>query len=577
MVGAPGPATAADGYPVGLGGTLSRCMPALVVSLVISFFVTLSVLAVPLYMMQIYDRVLSSRSIPTLIWLTVVVLGALVVYGLLHLARSILHQRLGEWLGERLGEVAIPATISRSLRDGNTSTQSLRDANEVRGFFAGRSVPTAMEMMWTPLFFVILFLLHPAYGLIGVGGAVTLATLGIINEIVSHRSLVSSNDASVQAHQHIGSAVRNAELVEAMGLTGRIVHRWRQANAEAAVLARRGHLRSEAIAATSRSLRMSTQVLLIAVGAGLIIERSVGPGTLFAAMIILGRALAPYESLIEGWRHWVSAWAALRRLRGIEADAAAQQRANGGLARPDGPLEFERLVYVPPGASRPTIRGISLSVEPGEVLAIMGPSGAGKSTLARLIMGIWKPTSGTIRLDGQHVTLWDRAAFGRISGYLPQQVSLFDGTIAENIARLEEAPPEEVVAAARRADVHGLIGRLPHGYDTEITDPGFLLTGGQRQRIGLARALFGDPRLLVLDEPDANLDQAGSEALIAAIEWARSVRAIVIVISHRNTLLAVADKILELRDGVAVRVADAVTVPVPEIPRRGPTALPRAG
>ncbi len=570
-----GGTTAVDGYPVGLTGALARCMPALVVSLLISLFLTLLVLAVPIYMMQIYDRVLSSRSIPTLIWLTIVVLGALAIYGVLYLTRSVVHQRLGEWLGERLGEVAIPATISRALRDGSGSAQSLRDANEVRGFFSGRSVPTAMEMLWTPLFFVVLFVLHPAYGVIAVAGAVILISLGVINEIVSHRSLVSSSDASVRAHQHIGSALRNAEIVEAMGLMDRIILRWRQANAEAAVLARRGHLRSEAIAAMSRSLRLSMQVLLIAVGAALIINRSVGPGTLFAAMIILGRALAPYETLIDGWRQWVSTWAALRRLRGMEADAATG-RSSAGLARPDGPLEIDRLVYVPPGASRPTIRGVSLSVEPGEVLAIMGPSGAGKSTLARLIMGVWRPTSGAVRLDGQDVHQWNRADFGRVSGYLPQQVGLFDGTIAENIARLDEVSAEEVVAAARRADVHGLIGRLPHGYDTEITDPGFLLTGGQRQRIGLARALFGDPRLLVLDEPDANLDQAGSEALMAAIDWARSSGAIVILISHRNTLLSVADKILELRDGVAVRVADAVTEPVPEVARRFPAALPKA-
>lgn len=571
---APRTATAADGYPVGLSGALSRSVPALLISFAISLFLTLSVLVVPIYMMQVYDRVLTSRSLPTLFWLTVVVVGALVVHGILQLMRSIVHQRLGEWLGERLGEVAIPATVGRALRDGSGSTQSLRDANEVRGFFAGRSLPTAMEMLWTPLFFVVLFLLHPVYGGIAVGGAALLTALGVINEIVSHRSLVSSSDASVRAHQHIGSAVRNAEIVEAMGLMDRIIGRWRQANGEAAVMARRGHLRSEAIAATSRSLRLSLQVLLIAAGAALIIERQVGPGTLFAAMIILGRALAPYEALIDGWRQWLSAWAAVRRLRGIEGDATFVRSA-AGLARPDGPLEIDRLVYVPPGASRPTLRGISLTVEPGEVLAIMGPSGAGKSTLARLIMGVWKPTSGAVRLDGQDVHQWDRASFGRVSGYLPQQVGLFDGTIAENIARLEEAPAEAVVAAARRADVHGLIGRLPYGYDTEITDPGFLLTGGQRQRIGLARALFGEPRLLVLDEPDANLDQAGSEALLAAVDWARASGAIVILISHRNTLLSIADRILELRDGVAVRVADAVTEPVPEIPRRGTAALPR--
>ncbi|MCC7275258.1 MAG: type I secretion system permease/ATPase [Alphaproteobacteria bacterium] len=571
-----GTRTATDGYPVGLSGMLARCRPALFASLLVSLFLTLSVLAVPIYMMQIYDRVLSSRSLPTLLWLTVIVLGMLAIHGVLYFARSMVHQRLGEWLGEKLGEIAIPATVARTLRDGSASSQSLRDANELRGFLAGRSVPTAMEMLWTPLFFLVLFLLHPAYGLIGLGGAVMLAGLGIVNEIVSHRSLVAASDASVRAHQHIGAAVRNAEIVEALGIVDRIVARWRLANGEAALLARRGHLRAESIAAASRALRLSLQVLLIAIGAALIIERVVGPGTLFAAMMVLGRALAPYEHLIEGWKQWLSAWAALRRMRALEEEEEGRTRVRLDLPVPSGPLEIDRVVFVPQGATRPTVRGVSVTVHPGEVLAIKGPSGAGKSTLARLIMGVWKPNSGAIRLDGHDVWQWSRPAFGRMAGYLPQQVALFDGTIADNIARLGDAPAAAVVAAARRADVHGLIGRLPNGYDTEISDPGFLLTGGQRQRIGLARALFGDPRLLVLDEPDANLDQAGSEALLAAIDAARTGGAIVIVISHRNTLLSVADKILEMKDGAAVRVENVVDQRVAQIVGRTAPALARS-
>ncbi|MGE0724962.1 MAG: type I secretion system permease/ATPase [Alphaproteobacteria bacterium] len=562
----------------GLRAVLARAGPTIALSLLISLFLTLLVLAVPVYMIQVYDRVLSSRSESTLVWLTLIVVGALIAYGVLYFARSMAHQRLGEWVGERLGEVAIPATVSHALVDGSASSQSLRDANDLRGFLAGKMLPNAMEMVWTPLFFAVLFMLHPAYGVLGVVGAILLVVMGIVNQIVTHRSLIEAGDASVRAFRHIGSAVRNAEIVEGLGLIDRVVARWRLANGEAAVLARRGHLRAEAITATSRAIRLMLQVLLIAIGAALIIERLVGPGTLFAAMIVLGRALGPYEQVIEGWRQWIAAWAAYGRLRELEAGLAGD-RSPLRMPRPQGALEVDRLVYVPPGASRPTVRGVSLLVQPGEVLAVIGPSGAGKSTLARLVMGIWKPTSGAIRLDGHEVHRWHREEFGLIAGYLPQNVGLLDGTVAENIGRLGDGPPAAIIEAARRADVHGLVGRLPHGYDTEVTESGFLLTGGQRQRIGLARALFGDPRLLVLDEPDSNLDQAGIEALVAAIRQAREDGSIVVMASHRPALIEIADHILEMRDGVPVRLdsdrhasdpADRRTV----LPIRPPRSLP---
>jgi ATP-binding cassette subfamily C protein len=525
-----------------------QCLPGIFFTAAISFFTSALMLTVPLYMMQIFDRVLGSRSESTLVALTVIAVAALVVFAALDYVRARIYLVLSHWLSRRLSLDALQATVLRSLRGRGNPSQALRDLNDLRLFLSSSAMTSVLEALWAPMFFLVLFLLHPMYGVVSLIGAGILVVLGVVNELLTHRALTEANEAGVKAYTQVGSALRNAEAIEAMGLMGHIVRRWRTANEETLRLTSLGAARAALISSLSRSIRFIIQIAILATGVLLVIDRSVSPGSIFAAAIIMGRSLAPFEQLIDGWRQWVFASAAYRRVRAL-FEEGADARSTMPLPRPEGRLEVERLVFVPPGSNRPALKGLSVRLEPGEALGVIGPSAAGKSTLARLLVGVWKPTAGAVRLDGHEVYVWNRENFGQYVGYLPQNVSLFDGTMHENIARLAEADPLDVVAAAKKANVHDMIGRLPFGYDTEIGDGNFLLTGGQRQRIALARALFGNPSLLVLDEPDANLDQAGEDALVRAIIEAKAAGTTVVVVTHRQSVLQAMDKLIVLKDG----------------------------
>jgi ATP-binding cassette, subfamily C, bacterial len=338
-------------------------------------------------------------------------------------------------------------------------------------------------------------------------------------------------------------------VIEAMGMLPAVAKRWQRSQYHMIDLLNRGNGAAKALSAASRALRLILQIAMISTAAVLVIEREASPGSAMAAGILMGRMLQPFEQLIDGWRQWVFALSAFGRVRNL-LNTARSRRQSMPLPRPDGQLTVDRLVYRPPGVDRPVLKGVSFSLEPGETLGIIGPSAAGKSTLARLLVGIWEPTAGGIYLDGHSTFLWERESFGVNVGYLPQNVSLLDGTIRENISRMTDASPADVVNAAKMADVHEMIGRLPFGYDTTIGDTAYSLSGGQRQRIGLARALFGNPRLLVLDEPNSNLDNAGEQALITAIAKAKAAGTTVILIAHRPSVVAAVDKLLVLKDGL---------------------------
>ncbi len=525
-----------------------QCLPGIFFTAAISFFTSVLMLTVPLYLLQIFDRVLSSRSESTLFALTVIAVAALLAFAALDHVRARIYLVLSHWLSRRLSLDALQATVLRSLRGRGSPSQALRDLNDLRLFLSSSAMTSALEALWAPMFFLVLFLLHPMYGVVSLIGVGILVVLAVVNELLTHRALAEANEAGVKAYTEVGSALRNAEAIEAMGLMGHIVRRWRSANEETLRLTSLGATRASLISSLSRSFRFIIQIAVVGTGVLLVLERAVSPGSIFAAAIIMGRSLAPFEQLIDGWRQWVFAWSAYQRVRALFEDGA-EARSTMPLPRPLGRLDVDRIVFVPPGSSRPALKGLSLHLEPGEALGVIGPSAAGKSTLARLVVGVWKPTSGSVRLDGHEVYIWNRENFGQYVGYLPQNVSLFDATVHENIARLADADPMDVVAAAKKADVHDMIGRLPFGYDTEIGDSGFLLTGGQRQRIGLARALFGTPSLLVLDEPDANLDQAGEAALVRAIVEAKAAGTTIIVITHRQSVLQAVDKLIVLKDG----------------------------
>jgi PrtD family type I secretion system ABC transporter len=517
---------------------------------IVSFFVNVLMLTVPLYMLQIFDRVLASRSEDTLIYLTIAAIGALAVLGGLDMLRGRVLARVSTWMEQQLSSDALSRAVGAMLDFRGFGSQPLRDITVVRQFIGSPGLLTLFDAPWVPIYILVIYLLHPILGLVALGGAVSLFALALVTELATRKPLSDANDQWARAMRKTDAAIRNAEVIEAMGLMPGIVRRWLDDNRDALRLQERASDRAGILVAFSKFLRLTLQVAMLGIGAYLVVHEQITAGVMIAGSIILSRALQPVEQAIGTWKYLIAARAAYHRLQDFFLSAPVRE-TDIGLPPPHGHLLVERVVFMPRGSSKPTLKGVSLSVDPGEILAIVGPSGAGKSTLARLLVGAWRPHAGAVRLDGADVYAWERVDFGRHVGYLPQDVELFEGTIAENIARLREAEPESVVEAAQHADIHELILALPGGYSTMLGEGGLTLSGGQRQRIGLARALFGQPRLLVLDEPNANLDADGEAALLGAMTAARERGAVVVFISHRPNLVACADKVLFLREGVA--------------------------
>jgi len=539
---------------------LRACRGTAAVLLVFSFALNLLVLASPIYMMQVFDHVLSSRSIDTLLMLTLITGVALAVLAVMDALRGQLLARLGMWLDERLGPAVLGGALQVALRHEPTKAgQSLRDLATVKGFLSGPAIAPLLDAPWAPLFILSLFLLHPMLGLVGVLGGVLLFGLALVNEFSTRRPLRNANLAMGRTHTRTESALRNAEVIRAMGMLDGIVRLWRRDNREGRTATLEAGNRGAIVLGVSKYARLMVQTVILATGAWLVIHQEASAGAMFAASFLLGRALAPVENAIGTWKSLVSARLAYRRLD--ELLRAAPPREKGmELPRPEGELVVERVTYVPPGAETPSLRGVSFGLNPGQVLGIIGPSAAGKSTLARLIAGSWIPTAGNVRLDGADIQVWLDSGGAKHIGYLPQDIELFAGSVRENIARLANAEPAQVIEAATLVGLHETIMRLPRGYDSEIGEGGLKLSGGQRQRLGLARALFGRPRLVVLDEPNASLDHEGEEALVRAIAHLKAQGTTVVVIAHRPSILGQADKLLVLRQGMVDAFGDRAEV-----------------
>ena len=515
----------------------------------LSLCVNVLLLTVPLFMLQVQDRVIVSRSYDTLTMLLVIAVGALVLYGAIEFIRSLTFQTMASIFARRLNLPALKAAVSAALESGSgQATQAIRDLNDIRTFIASSAIATPLEAAWSPIFLAVLFAFHPVYGLVGVVSLLILLILGVLADVLTRRVLKEANEEGVTSINEVGASLRHAETIEAMGMLPALAARWRTGQIAMLEHLDLGMARGKFIAALTRSSRMTMQLAIYATGAVLIIRNEVSIGTLMAASILLGRLLAPFDSMITDWRQWVTAAQAWKRVREL-LQSRASQRQSVPTPATQGDLVVDRVIYAPQGSEQTIIKGVSFSLEPGEVLGVVGPSGAGKSTLARLLVGVLKPNAGGVYLDGHNAYLWERGSFGAMVGYLPQSVSLLNGTIGENIARMRKPDPHAILEAARIAGVHELIGRLPLGYDTNVADGDFKLSGGQRQRIGLARALYGSPRLIVLDEPNANLDAEGEQSLIRAINAARDSGAIVVLIAHRPSVMQTVDKILVLREG----------------------------
>ena len=524
--------------------------PVVAYAALFSFAVNLLLLVPPLYMLQVFDRVLTSRHVETLVLLTLAAAGALVIMSALDVLRARLLAGgailLDRFLGPQVIERVIGAAASG--RGAGDSAYSLRDVGTLRAFLTGPAIMAAFDAPWLPFFLVLIALFHPLLGAVALAGALLLVGVAVTNESATRRSTAALQAEGAPAGRFIDGSIRNAEAVHALGMLGDVTRRWMRLNDGAlGALARTSEVGGTITGATKLA-RQSIQIAMLGVGAYLVLEQNISSGVMMAATIILGRALAPVESLIGGWRSFVDAHGALKRLART-FDEARDSAAQTELPAPLGAVSVEGVSFRFPEREQFVLRGVSFTLAPGEALGLVGPSAAGKSTLARVVLGIWKPLTGTARLDGADVHAWSRAQFGRHVGYLPQDVELFAGTVAENIARLGELDSAAVVSAAQRAHCHEMILRLPRGYDTELRDGGVGLSPGQRQRIGLARALYGAPRLVVLDEPNSNLDSEGEDALLACLRDLKAVGATVIVISHRPSLLAAADKMLVLREG----------------------------
>jgi PrtD family type I secretion system ABC transporter len=561
-----------------LKDAVNQCRRALLVVGAFSLFINLLVLTSPIYMMQMYDRVLSSGRVETLAFLTLIAGVAILVMGALEVIRGRLLARISGWLDKRLAPELIGSSLRSTLFGAAATAQPLRDLATLRGFLGGTGVNALFDAPWAPIFLAIIYWLHPVLGLIGVTSAALLLLIAVLNELWSRQPLKKAGQLSLANTQMADSAIRNAGVFHAMGMLEGFLFGWTGRNETALSSQLRASDRSAAIIGLSKFFRVFVQVLILGAGAYLVLQHELTSGSMIAASILLGRALAPVDQAIGAWKNLIAARDAFERVKRLLERFPSPQMLMP-LPAPDGLLCCESVVYVARGREKPILNQVSFSLSPGEILGIIGPSAAGKSTLCKILVGMWAPSRGSARLDGADLSAWPSCQLGQFIGYLPQDVELFRGTIRDNIARLLPDPdPTAVVEAARAAGVHEMVLRLPQGYESEIGEGGAFLSGGQRQRIGLARALFGRPRLIVLDEPGASLDVEGEEALVAAVERARAWGATVVLVSHQPRVLQPATKLLFLRDGRVELFGDRNVVlarlrPQPAAGTREPTRL----
>lgn len=532
---------------------VGACKANLGVTILFSFFINLLMFVAPLHMLQIYDRVLVSRSEVTLLVLTALALGLLAIYGLLEGVRSRILVRTGLKFDEILNDRLFRTVFRGSVRNpAMGSGQALRDMDTVREFISGGAIIALCDAPWVPIFIAAGFLLHPVLGFISLGGAIIIFALALANELMTRELLSKGGAVSIQATNTATASLRNSEVVHAMGMISAIKDRWSRSHGDTLTHQSRASDRAGGIMAASRFVRMALQVAILGTGAYLAIENEISPGMMIAASIIMGRALAPVELAVGQWKNFSNSRSAYHRLNGM-FEAMPETAAPMELPAPKGHISVQGITVVPPGGRVPVVKGLTLDLAPGTSVGLVGPSGSGKSSLARALVGVWPVVAGSIRYDGAELAQWDPEVLGPHLGYMPQDVELFDGTVAENIARFQDFEPSAVVMAAQKAGVHNMILELPDGYDTSIGAGGQALSGGQRQRVALARALYGEPRILILDEPNANLDTDGEQALSAALQQAKADGCTIVVISHRPSLLSGVDQIAVMKDGVLVK------------------------
>lgn len=551
-----------------LEGALAVCKGSFLSVGFFSFFVNLLMLVPSFYMLQVYDRAVGSASLSTLLMLTLIMLLLMITMGGLEWVRSRIMVRISTRLDTLLSQRLFDASFKQALNTSgmNATAQPLNDLNGLRQFLTGNGLFAFFDAPWIPIYLAVMFMFHSWYGWMGVVSAVLLGALAFANEKLTHSPLQVANREQMAATAFTNKSLRNAEVVQSMGMLASLRQHWSGRTHKILALQSLASDRAATMTSVSRTFRQIVQSLVLGLGAYLTINHEISSGLMIAGSILLGRALAPIDQLIGVWKGFLNARSQYARLHELLLKIAAEPERMS-LPAPEGAIRVEGLSAGSPDARKPIIRGVGFQVAAGEVVGIIGPSGAGKSTLARALLGVWPSLAGTVRLDGADISQWRREELGPYIGYLPQDIELFEGTISQNISRFGPVNAPAVVAAARMAGVHELVLQLPDGYDTLIGANGGGLSGGQRQRIGLARALYGEPRLVVLDEPNSNLDEAGEKMLAEALQKLKQSRATVFVITHRPGVLAQVDKLLVLnhgelslfgpRDQVLARLRDA--------------------
>lgn len=516
-----------------------------------SFFINALMLVPSFYMLQVYGRVVTSGSTITLVMLTLIMVMLMLTMGALELIRSRIMVRVSAKLEVLLSRDVYRASFKRALASGgmDASAQPLSDLTGLRQFLTGNGLFAFFDAPWLPVYIGVMFFFHPWYGWVAVASAIVLLCLAIVNEKLTGAALAEANKQNISASLYTAKNLRNAEVIESMGMLQSLMERWALRQKKVLLLQSQASDRGGLITSISKTFRILVQSLILGVGAYLAIRQEINPGSMIAGSLLLGRALAPIDLMIGSWKGFVSARSQYARLSEILTRQLAEPERMS-LPAPEGNVTVENLIVSAPGSNTPIIKNISFAVSAGTVVGVIGPSASGKSTLARALLGVWLPQHGVVRLDGADINNWNKQELGAHVGYLPQDVELFEGSISENIARFGKIESDKVIQAAKAAGVHEMILQLPKGYDTVIGSDGVNLSGGQRQRIGLARALYGQPRLIVLDEPNSNLDDVGERALAAAIAQIKASGATIFIITHRTNILTQLDRLLVMRNGV---------------------------
>ncbi|MEL0553752.1 type I secretion system permease/ATPase [Raoultella lignicola] len=517
---------------------------------VFTAFINILMLVPSIYMLQVYDRVLPSGNEITLLMLTLIMLGMFGMMALLEYARSMVVIRIGAQLDMRLNSRVYTAAYEDNLKNKSADAGNmLNDLTNMRQFMTGSALFAFFDAPWFPIYLLVIFLFNPWLGLFALIGSLVLVGLAVVNEMVSKKPLAEASRLALQSGSLASTNLRNAEVIEALGMLPNIKARWYDLHQRFLNSQRTASESATRVASVTKFVRLSLQSLVLGLGGWLAIDGHITPGMMIAGSILMGRTLAPIEQVINVWKSWSSARLSYQRLVKL-LEQNPPRGTNMSLPVPKGELSVENVSATPPGSpGEPVLHNVSFAIQPGDVLGVIGPSASGKSTLARLMVGIWPVGEGIVRLDSADIYQWNKDELGPYIGYLPQDIELFAGTIAENIARFSDVDAEKVIEAARLAGVHELILHFPHGYDTIIGNSGAGLSGGQKQRIGLARALYGDPSLIVLDEPNSNLDDAGELALNQAVSFLRQRNKTVVLITHRTNLLAMTTKLLLLVNG----------------------------